>query len=1779
MVLVSAIGSARSEDQRVHPGCPSNHAPQYYCCTSGDGKSELFTRYQRPQGGDYESYYADAWKLERRVNFPEVLYTPSTPDFTYDNPDHICRIQTILRSDGATHQTLQCASDHELHDGIEHNASLAKDSRDFNVFWTSTSNPRNNNASFPIGATCVSLMLGRDTVDEAAKKNCFTLPAKSESHIKSFSDCPLLLTYLFYGVWAVGMMLWLLARVVVGYSSAVESPKRPERKMTITVFEGYNLSTVNLLEDRAGPPTPILTSEEEEAAQPTINMSDDLFASAQDILQIGYRNSAIGTFLYKYFVVATVWLFVMALVLILDNNNKLGIRLFDKEHMSLVIFLAVWLLSLVWLVFIAIYSASLRNLFRLPTKNLAKADYVYMFKSETSSSKAFLTSQNDFLQSDLSKTSRFLANVERKLFPNRQHGYSETVRVHRTKMGLCYVEFQYLRFSFMDEYNRFMPGTIAKTVTGMSFAHIHADAMASDGLSLDDIVMRRNVVGSNELSVTMPTKVESIYEEVLGATSWRFFYIYQLLCYYIWYYYASWGVALANTIIIVFAAVVNIVSKRQMLRSIVQMAKYNGGVSVKRDGGVWQVIKAVDLVPGDIVRVASNWQVPADLVVFHGPSLSVSEASLTGESMPVQKFPIPADVQDVYVAESVAAKKYTLYAGTTTLSSTGDVHREEEVLAIVQATGAHTVRGQLLQSILYPLPLRFKFYQHMKLLVLLLFLYGLLAAFLAIHFLATNDGLHNTLVAFVYGIFMLSAVLSPLIPVVMTMGQVNVTRRLRKNYDVMSLDPQRVTMAGKVRVFCFDKTGTITKEGLTYRGCLPISATSIEPLFDEEMRFPGHLSTMFSYALASCHSLGVLNGDGLSGSEVERCMFEVTGWKLVQQQDGPSGAPRTLVMSPDEQDGFEILKHFEFDHERMSMSVVVEHVRTQKRFVFTKGSHEQLREMCVSDTLPADLESKADAMACQHGCYVLGMGYRDVSNLSSGQFTRLLTQRHLAEERLTFVGLVLFQNQVKEDSKEVIERLREADIRCIMITGDNALTECHVARQCGMVSPGCPVVLGDIVAQGKYESKALVWRDVDTGLEYTTKDVLGMVDSTTSNVELAVTMRAFEFLLKMEQIRELLFHIRIFSRMTPTAKVECVAQHMARGAITGMCGDGGNDCGALRVAHVGVALSRATQARDLHQTPPSSDFATDASLVAPFTSKNASLLCVIHLIREGRGALATSFACIKFLVIYGLIGSSLRYIMYRNSVFMAQWAFIFCDGAVLVGLSHMMTLAKPAQSIKLNHQRPTSSLMGFSTICSVAGQVFVHSLFLRMGLRHLRTRSWYCPFSPDNVDLIKWWLLEDTHLGSLLFFLVAPQQMISAVAFSSLGSHFRVPLWRNAAVLLYFLLLLSFMAFLLLSPPSRLTDFFRVASSTNVIGLPDVPMPFDFRAEIALMVLGNMAAAVLFEAVGMLGPHVSAQAIPQGQAAAPTLKALNDKSDDRVTSTSPLTAWPTYVAVAVSLSTMEKDLQNLLCGGRCTSRTAVAPLERLKILFQYNGVWQSLRKIGVEEGLRGYFRGNGANCARVFPYTAIQFAVFERMKPLLMAEGETTLSPLRKLFGGATAGVASVIVTYPLDFVRARLTVQGGLSSAQYTGIVDALRGIYRHEGLIAMYRGVSPTILGVTPYVGLNFMVFETLRATAPLDANGRPDAMYLLGCGACGQTAAYPMDLLRRRFQLSSMSASGHGAYTSTLGGLRTIVREEGFGGLYKGLWPNFIKVVPSIAIMFTTNELFNRLREDTA
>ncbi|XP_034709369.1 mitochondrial adenine nucleotide transporter ADNT1 isoform X2 [Vitis riparia] len=308
---------------------------------------------------------------------------------------------------------------------------------------------------------------------------------------------------------------------------------------------------------------------------------------------------------------------------------------------------------------------------------------------------------------------------------------------------------------------------------------------------------------------------------------------------------------------------------------------------------------------------------------------------------------------------------------------------------------------------------------------------------------------------------------------------------------------------------------------------------------------------------------------------------------------------------------------------------------------------------------------------------------------------------------------------------------------------------------------------------------------------------------------------------------------------------------------------------------------------------------------------------------------------------------------------------------------------------------------------------------------------------------------------------------------------------------------------------------------------------------------------------------------------------------------------PSYAILSVAKS--------LTAGGVAggVSRTAVAPLERLKILLQvqnphnikYNGTIQGLKYIWKTEGFRGLFKGNGTNCARIIPNSAVKFFSYEQAsKGILYLYQQQTgndaqLTPLLRLGAGACAGIIAMSATYPMDMVRGRLTVQTENSPYQYRGMFHALSTVLRQEGPRALYKGWLPSVIGVVPYVGLNFAVYESLKdwliksKAFGLVQDNELGVTTRLACGAAagtiGQTVAYPLDVIRRRMQMigwkdAASIVTGEGRskapieYTGMVDAFRKTVRHEGIGALYKGLVPNSVKVVPSIALAFVTYEM---------
>jgi solute carrier family 25 protein 42 len=324
-------------------------------------------------------------------------------------------------------------------------------------------------------------------------------------------------------------------------------------------------------------------------------------------------------------------------------------------------------------------------------------------------------------------------------------------------------------------------------------------------------------------------------------------------------------------------------------------------------------------------------------------------------------------------------------------------------------------------------------------------------------------------------------------------------------------------------------------------------------------------------------------------------------------------------------------------------------------------------------------------------------------------------------------------------------------------------------------------------------------------------------------------------------------------------------------------------------------------------------------------------------------------------------------------------------------------------------------------------------------------------------------------------------------------------------------------------------------------------------------------------------------------------------------------------AVASAPSNGNSGILRFLAGGiaGASAKTLVAPLDRVKIIFQIShkpfSLREVLRELSVtvrDEGVRALFRGNGAQILRVYPYSGIQLLAFDSLAKAILAErgsgnrsAASQLSPLERMCAGGGAGAISVVATYPLDLLRARLAVQQELpggTELRYRGIRHAVSSMVAEGGVRSLYRGMAPTLLGIMPYAGISFGTYETLKQMAAERAEGRPPPDWqrlLFGgvAGLAGQASTYPLDIVRRRMQTEGYTpihahaqpplpggatAPSSGPLVSAIQALRTrgrsggmlevlgrVVDREGGRGLFKGLSMNAIKGPIAVGVSLTT------------
>jgi len=285
----------------------------------------------------------------------------------------------------------------------------------------------------------------------------------------------------------------------------------------------------------------------------------------------------------------------------------------------------------------------------------------------------------------------------------------------------------------------------------------------------------------------------------------------------------------------------------------------------------------------------------------------------------------------------------------------------------------------------------------------------------------------------------------------------------------------------------------------------------------------------------------------------------------------------------------------------------------------------------------------------------------------------------------------------------------------------------------------------------------------------------------------------------------------------------------------------------------------------------------------------------------------------------------------------------------------------------------------------------------------------------------------------------------------------------------------------------------------------------------------------------------------------------------------------------------KKFIIDWLTGGvsAAVSKTAVAPIERVKLLLQvqdasktiekkYTGIIDVFVRVPKEQGFLALWRGNLANVIRYFPTQALNFAFKDTYKNIFMKGVDKKKDPwkflMANLASGGAAGATSLFFVYPLDFARTRLAADvGKKGSREFNGLVDCLVKIGKSDGPIGLYRGFFVSVQGIIIYRAAYFGCFDTIKAlvsTDPKNMNFFMTWAIAQVVTVCSGILSYPWDTIRRRMMMQSGRTDI--MYKNTWDCAVKIVQNEGMKAMYKGALSNVFRGTGGALVLTIYDEI---------
>lgn len=780
-----------------------------------------------------------------------------------------------------------------------------------------------------------------------------------------------------------------------------------------------------------------------------------------------------------------------------------------------------------------------------------------------------------------------------KVHPIKNAGAAEIVKLVRDNVGgkpnLSFL-FQKRRFLYNAEKGSFAPLVYALDTEPKP--QLSTFQQTKGLVSPAEIDRLTQHYGDNAFDIPVPTFTELFKEHAVAP-----FFVFQIFCVGLWMLDEYWYYSLFTLFMLVAFESTVVWQRQRTLNEFRGMSIKPYEILVYRQKK-WQEIMSDKLLPGDVVsagRTKEDSGVACDMLLLEGSAI-VNEAMLSGESTPVLKESIQLRPGDARIEPDGLDKNSFLWGGTKVLQVSHGNNAEEDgatvaklssgvppppdkgAVAVVIKTGFETNQGSLVRTMIFATERVSANNVEALFFILFLTVFAVAASWYVWQEGVRLDRQRNKLL--LDCVLIVTSVVPPELPMELSLA-VNTSLAALSKYAIFCTEPFRIPFAGQVDVACFDKTGTLTGEDLVVDGIAGLSlgqsgASTTSDGAHTELAKVTDVGTETTLVLATAHALVKLDDGDIVGEPMEKATLQSLGWKL--------GAKDTLTAATttakSHAELVQIRRRFQFSSALKRQSsvatVLVSNKKTGKKVRSTiaavKGAPETIRKMLVNT--PPNYEETFKHFT-RNGGRVLALAYKFLSEEGEWGQNRINDlKREQVESDLHFAGFLVLQCPLKPDAIDAVRMLNESSHRVVMITGDNPLTAVHVAKQVEIVDRDCYIL---DAPEHDNSDVDLVWRSVDDKVNIAVDPTKPLAAEILKTKDICITGYALSKFTDQPGWKQILRHAWVYARVSPKQKEEILLGLKDCGYTTLMAGDGTNDVGALKQAHIGVALLNGTR--------------------------------------------------------------------------------------------------------------------------------------------------------------------------------------------------------------------------------------------------------------------------------------------------------------------------------------------------------------------------------------------------------------------------------------------------------------------------------------------------------------------------------------------------------------------------------------------------------------------------